>query len=195
MIEICLKFHLSLEELFVLQCLQNEELNVFKHYYRLVGIDDAKFQKLLRYAYIRKIDPDLSYVVNDSLNNLEITEKGKFVRIEGEIPKAKAEGVNQWIMDYRLLFKGVKPKSMGDPKACEDNMKWFLRSYPQYTKEDIIAAAKSHIEENRNKPIYTRRADYFIKKMDANKAITSDLLMYLDSGAHEYKEIKFLDEI
>lgn len=186
---------MSLEELFILQCLQTGELDLFRDYYKIVGIENTKFQKLLRYGYIRKLEPKLPYVVDDSLINIDITEKGKFVRFEGELPKPEVTGINQWIMDYRLLFKGVKPKSMGDPKACEDNMKWFMRNYPQYTKEDIMAAAKSHIEENRQKPVYTRRADYFIKKMDANKQVTSDLLMYLDSGAHEFKEAKFMEEI
>lgn len=179
MVEKCLKYCLTLEQLFILESIFWPS-DLFTLYITKIGISEDNFQKLRRYAYIQKINPDLPYIVDDSLQNLEITEKGKSILIDKV--EAVAKQNLDWVQEYRALFKGVKAQAMGDRKACEDNIRWFMKRYPEFSKEQIIAAAKKHINDNANKPQYTRRADYFIKKADANKNVTSDLLMYLENG-------------
>lgn len=155
--------------------------DLFRAYYTALGVPNETFYRLRRYDYIQKVNQDAPYVTKHGhLDNLELTEKGKSLLLE-KVEAVKKQSLD-WISEYRMLFKGIKPQSMGDRKACEDNMRWFLKRYPEFSKEQIMAAAKKHIHDNSSKPHYTRRADYFIKKQDANRNVTSDLLMYLENG-------------
>lgn len=179
MVEKCLKYRLTVEQLFVLDSLFFSS-ELFRAYYLEIGIPEETFHRLRRYDFIQKINTDAPYVIDGELSNLELTDKGKGV-IMDKVASVKKQDLN-WIQEYRMLFKGIKSQSMGDRKACEDNMRWFLKRYPEFTKEQILGAAKKHIHDNGNKPQYTRRADYFIKKQDANRNVVSDLLMYLENG-------------
>lgn len=69
--------------------------------------------------------------------------------------------VEEWIEDYRALFKGIKPGSMGDKKACTLKMKDFLREN-DYSKDQILIATKRYL--NTTNPLYIQQADYFIYK-------------------------------
>lgn len=90
----------------------------------------------------------------------------------------KVAEVKDWIQEYRNLFKGIKKNSMGDKNACLTNMRAFLKNNPQYTKEQIFLATKNYIRNT--EPVYTKFADYFIYKTEANKTVRSTLLMWLE---------------
>lgn len=192
LVEKCIKYRLTLEELFVLECIffGNDD---FQRYAEVIAIPDELFFRLRRYDLIQKVNPELPYVVEGKLTNLELTDKGTGILLD-KVQVVKKKAID-WIDEYRKLFKGIKPQSMGDRKACEDNMRWFLNRYPNFTKEQIIQAAKKHIADNSAKPQYTRRADYFIKKQDANRNVVSDLLMYLENEDIDNIPSDFMEHI
>jgi len=115
------------------------------------------------------------------------------VKISEEITRQDIENkmseIEDFVKEYRLLFKGKKEKAMGDSHACPFKMALFMLVYPQYSQEDIINAARKHIESNKaNNYRYMRRADYFIFKQeefDGRKMITSTLLSVLEDSDTE----------
>jgi len=52
------------------------------------------------------------------------------------------EGFDEFIEEYRNLWKGLKVGSMGSPIACKEKMLRWMGENPNYTKEDILKAAK-----------------------------------------------------
>jgi len=75
--------------------------------------------------------------------------------------------LDDFIKEFRQLWKGLKPGSMGSEKACSDKMYKWMQDNPSYNKEDILKAAKLYIRslDNLN---YLQQADYFIYKKDAH---------------------------
>ena len=55
------------------------------------------------------------------------------------------EGFDEFIEEYRNLWKGLKVGSMGSPMACKEKMLRWMGENPNYTKEDILKAAKIYI--------------------------------------------------
>lgn len=114
-------------------------------------------------------------------NKLEIREKGKllidFVSIEGiasitnkktikKSDRALTEGMIEFVKDYRALWKGLKPGSMGSDHTCKDKLIKWMKLNPSYSKEDILKAAKIYVKSVDNYQ-YLQQADYFIFKKDA----------------------------
>lgn len=73
--------------------------------------------------------------------------------------------LDDFIKEFRMLWKGLKPGSMGSEKACRDKMYKWMQDNPSYKKEDILKSAKLYIKslDNLN---YLQQADYFIYKKD-----------------------------
>lgn len=112
---------------------------------------------------------------------LIIREKGRmlidFLSIEGinsisnkKIVKRSSRAVNNELNDFvdefRNLWKGLKPGSMGSIGACRDKLFRWMKDNPSYTKEDILKAAKTYINSLNNYQ-YLQQCDYFIYKKDA----------------------------
>jgi hypothetical protein len=98
-----------------------------------------------------------------------------------EVIESVAEAPEEWIEDFRTLFKGKKPGAMGDKKGCLMKMKRFLKENPTVTKEEIFTATESYIQScasDRYK--YMQRSDYFIFKQDVHKGETSNLAAWID---------------
>lgn len=77
------------------------------------------------------------------------------------------DGFEEFITQYRNLFKGLKVGSMGSHNSCSDKLSRWLKENPQYSKEDILKAAKIYINSLDNYQ-YLQQADYFIYKKDAH---------------------------
>ena len=78
------------------------------------------------------------------------------------------EGFDEFIEEYRKLWKGLKPGSMGSPGACKEKMLRWMGENPNYTKEDILKAARIYINSLNNYQ-YLQAAHYFIYKKDGKE--------------------------
>ena len=88
------------------------------------------------------------------------------------------EGFDEFIEEYRNLWKGLKLGSMGSPMACKDKMLRWMGENPNYSKEDILKAAKIYINSLNNYQ-YLQAAHYFIYKKDG-KEESSRLSAFID---------------
>ena len=79
-----------------------------------------------------------------------------------------SEGFDEFIEEYRNLWKGLKVGSMGSPMACKEKMLRWMGENPNYTKEDILKAAKIYINSLNNYQ-YLQAAHYFIYKKDGKE--------------------------
>lgn len=79
-----------------------------------------------------------------------------------------SEGFDEFIEDYRNLWKGLKVGSMGSPNACKEKMLRWMGENPNYSKEDILKAAKIYINSLNNYQ-YLQAAHYFIYKKDGKE--------------------------
>lgn len=135
-------------------------------------------------------------------NKLEIREKGKllidFVSIEGvasitnkktikKSNRALTEGMIEFVKEYRALWKGLKPGSMGSENTCKDKLIKWMSLNPSYSKDDILKAAKIYLKSVDNYQ-YLQQADYFIFKKDAHGE-SSRLSSFIDEI-----DIKLVDE-
>ena len=78
------------------------------------------------------------------------------------------EGFDEFIEEYRNLWKGLKVGSMGSPIACKEKMERWMKENPNYSKEDILKAAKIYINSLNNYQ-YLQAAHYFIYKKDGKE--------------------------
>ena len=68
-----------------------------------------------------------------------------------------------FVKEYRNLWKGLKPGSMGHEQGVKDKLFRWMQSNTEYSKEDIIRAAKLYIKSLDNYT-YLQQADYFVYK-------------------------------
>lgn len=78
------------------------------------------------------------------------------------------EGFDEFIEEYRNLWKGLKVGSMGSPLACKEKMERWMKENPNYSKEDILKASKIYINSLNNYQ-YLQAAHYFIYKKDGKE--------------------------
>ena len=78
------------------------------------------------------------------------------------------EGFDEFIEEYRNIWKGLKLGAMGSPSACKEKMLRWMGENPNYTKEDILKAAKIYINSLNNYQ-YLQAAHYFIYKKDGKE--------------------------
>ena len=88
------------------------------------------------------------------------------------------EGFDEFIEEYRNLWKGLKVGSLGSYKTCYDKMKRWVSENPNYSKDDILKAARIYIKSLDNYQ-YLQQADYFIFKKDG-KDENSRLSAFID---------------
>jgi hypothetical protein len=161
----------------LMEILKKKELdyNSFFFLYRLVNNieinveGDINHELLIRYNYIRLENNTISFTQN-GINFIKDTAKELKRAIAKEIKNADQtlkNQINDWIVDYRNLYKGTKVGIMGDPKSCLEKMCRFFVEYPQYANKDLILnATKKYIEtEAFTNYKYLQRADYFIYKI------------------------------
>lgn len=156
--------NLSIDEFLSLLYLNNNIIYV-KDKELLLGLEEKQFIK-----------------INKANNNeIEIREKGKlfvdFVSIESinsisnkkivkKSQRAINEGLIEFIKEYRSLWKGLKPGSMGSENGCRDKLIRWMNENPTYSQKDIIRAVKLYLNSLEDYK-YLQQADYFIYKKDA----------------------------
>lgn len=96
--------------------------------------------------------------------------------------------VEEWIDEWRLLFKGKKKGAMGDKKACIKKMNKFMKENPSIDKDLIYKATNMYIEDQAPNYTYLQYADYFISKEGTDKVARSNLSIYCDRIIHNDTE-------
>lgn len=176
------KSELPVDYYFTLQILFEKAENLYEAYMKAYPADFLHtLETLVRLEYLKYLGDNLDkdFKIPENIDILDFSLLPKATELfASDKNTVKISDVDNWIQEYRLKFKGIKPNSMGDPKACRSKMKAFLKANPQYTKEDIFKAVDNHIDET--DPIYTMQADYFISKTGIDKIPVSKLFMYCE---------------
>lgn len=84
-----------------------------------------------------------------------------------------------FIQEYRLLWKGRKAGSMGSRIPCIEKMTRWMQENPTYTKDEILKAAKLYLDSVENVR-FLQRADFFIFKEDQHKVESSTLSAFIE---------------
>lgn len=124
---------------------------------------------------LRKLGEEL---ITNSLIDASIPREEIPVRIVRRSKRAVKSEVKDNVQKYRDVFKGLKPGSMGDPKACKEKLERWMKENPEYDIKDIINAAEAYIE-SLNDYTYLQRADYFIYKQERNRSEVSRLSSFI----------------
>lgn len=136
-------------------------------------------------------------------NNLSPKSKNLLTEIESllEVQSSKKKITTQTIglefsesvQKYLELFPKMKLPSgkmaRSDKRNIETNFKWFFEHY-SYPWETILKATAMYVDEYERKSpayMYMRTSQYFIKKMEQDKTIHSELADYcsnIESGTN-----------
>jgi len=123
---------------------------------------------------------------SNALSILEGRRKTNSKQVDSAILETE---INNWIDDYRKLFKGFKMGAMGDKKACTTKMITFFKEYPEYANKEIIFKAVKMYINSVNDTRYLMRADYFIFKNDQNSNRVSNLAIHAEEVDLEKEEL------
>lgn len=127
----------------------------------LESLQEKQFIKLENFDFIirekGKLLLELCEIesINSTSNKKSIKKSSRAINLE----------LDNFIKDFRLLWKGKKPGSMGSEKAVRDKMYRWMQENPSYSKDDIMKAAKLYLDDLNNN-VYLQQADYFIYKKD-----------------------------
>lgn len=150
--------------------LNNDEILILKILSEGFNTNNVDFNKLEENKYIKIIG-----------ENIVIRQKGKKLvkDLNKNLSKTDEEYIKNNINEFRKVFKGLKPGSMGSLQSCKEKLtKWFEEN-PNYNFNDVIKAAKIYIKSV-NDLRFLQRADYFIYKQDKNGTINSTLSAFID---------------
>ena len=161
--------NLSVMEFVTLLQLDKIDINLTLDFSVLYDLQEKQFIKIIK---------------NDNKNVYILREKSKllidFLSIDSNYSNYKDkkiikksnriinEGFDEFIKDYRNLWKGLKPGSMGSENACKEKMERWRKENPNYSKADILKAAKIYINSLNNYQ-YLQAAHYFIYKKDGKE--------------------------
>ena len=154
--------NLSIDEYLVLIHLQDDIIYNNSNLV-LTSLQDKGFIKIITNEKIilrEKGTLFLDLISIDSINSAK----------DKKITKKSSRSINSDLdvlaKEYRMLWKGLKPGSMGSEQGCKEKLFRWMKNNPDYSKEDIIKAAKIYINSLDNYT-FLQQADYFIYKKDA----------------------------
>lgn len=155
--------NLSIDEYLVLIHLQDDIIYNNSNLV-LTSLQDKGFIKIITNEKIilrEKGTLFLDLISIDSINSAK----------DKKITKKSSRSINSDLdvlaKEYRMLWKGLKPGSMGSEQGCKEKLFRWMQNNPSYSKEDIIKAAKIYIKSLDNYT-FLQQADYFIYKKDAH---------------------------
>ena len=157
--------NLSVIEFVVLLQLNGIETNMTFDNIVLNELQDKQFIKLINKEVIVR---EKSKLLLDFLSIESSYSDYKEKKIIKKSNRVINEGFDEFIEEYRKLWKGLKPGSMGSENACKEKMFRWMGENPNYTKEDILKAAKIYINSLNNYQ-YLQAAHYFIYKKDGKE--------------------------
>ena len=133
----------------ILNSLQDKQfIKIIKDNEETITILREKSKLLIDFLLIEKLNSDY-----------------KQKKISQKSSRTINDGLDEFIIEFRGLWKGLKPGSMGSFAGCKDKMIRWIKENPGYTKEKILNSAKTYINSLDNYQ-YLQQADYFIYKKD-----------------------------
>ena len=157
--------NLSVIEFVVLLQLNGIETNMTFDNIVLNELQDKQFIKLINKEVIVR---EKTKLLIDFLSIESSHSNYKDKKIIKKSNRVINEGFDEFIEEYRKLWKGLKPGSMGSENACKEKMERWMKENPNYSKEDILKAAKIYINSLNNYQ-YLQAAHYFIYKKDGKE--------------------------
>ena len=163
--------NLSVIEFVTLLKLNGSNIDLFliefeSEIYILEKLQEKQFIKIITYSEV--ILREKSKLLLDFLSIESSYSDYKEKKIIKKSNRVINEGFDEFIEEYRKLWKGLKPGSMGSENACKEKMLRWMGENPNYTKEDILKAAKIYINSLNNYQ-YLQAAHYFIYKKDGKE--------------------------
>ena len=134
--------------------------------YILEKLQEKQFIKIITYSEV--ILREKSKLLLDFLSIESSYSDYKEKKVVKKSTRIISEGFDEFIEEYRNLWKGLKSGAMGSPNACKEKMLRWMGENPNYTKEDILKAAKIYINSLNNYQ-YLQAAHYFIYKKDGKE--------------------------
>ena len=156
--------NLSVIEFVVLLQLNGIKTNLTFDDIILNELQDKQFIKLIEKEIILREKSKLLIDFLSIESNLNHKEK-KIIKKSNRVIN---DGFDEFIEEYRNLWKGLKVGSMGSPLACKEKMERWMKENPNYSKKDILKAAKIYINSLNNYQ-YLQAAHYFIYKKDGKE--------------------------
>ena len=134
--------------------------------YILEKLQEKQFIKIITYSEV--ILREKSKLLLDFLSIESSYSDYKSKKVVKKSTRTISEGFDEFIEEYRNLWKGLKVGSMGSPMACKEKMLRWMGENPNYSKEDILKAARIYINSLNNYQ-YLQAAHYFIYKKDGKE--------------------------
>lgn len=134
--------------------------------YILEKLQEKQFIKIITYSEV--ILREKSKLLLDFLSIESNYSDYKSKKIIKKSNRVINEGFDEFIEEYRNLWKGLKVGSMGSPMACKEKMLRWMGENPNYSKADILKAARIYINSLNNYQ-YLQAAHYFIYKKDGKE--------------------------
>lgn len=156
------KEELDPSSFFLLYEMVKDTLHFFYSEDDMIKLQEKKFIKITDYD---KYNGEVRQKGIDLIKELEGAKKVKE-------KKEEDSDIKEWIDEYRELFRGLKPGSMGDKGGCMNKMKKFYNEYPEFAnKETILNATRKYVqvEGNNNNYKFLQKAHYFIYKQVGGK--------------------------
>lgn len=126
---------------------------------------------------------------------LELSDDAKMLLIEAErifIKSGKKTITTPEFADKLLEYRNLFPTAKAAGKLVRSNvadleqrMQWFMRTYPDYTWDIILAATQKYLDSHNGDYKYCMTSAYFIKKDDKNKASLSLLSSWCEAELEE----------
>ena len=163
--------NLSVIEFVTLLKLNGSNIDLFliefeSEIYILEKLQEKQFIKIITYSEV--ILREKSKLLLDFLSIESSYSDYKSKKVVKKSTRTISEGFDEFIEEYRNLWKGLKSGAMGSPNACKEKMLRWMGENPNYTKEDILKAAKIYINSLNNYQ-YLQAAHYFIYKKDGKE--------------------------
>jgi hypothetical protein len=168
---------LSITEYITLLNVHNKDI-VWNDVDMLDALQEKQFIKIIKeedekYIIIR----EKGKILIDFLT-IEALRSIKSKRVVNKSSRMINSDIEDFIEDFRELWKGLKPGSRGSLSAVKEKMSRWMKDNPEYSKEQILNAAKVYINSLDNYQ-YLQQCDYFIYKKDA-KGESSRLSAFID---------------
>lgn len=170
-LEVIKSNNLSLVQFVTLINIYNNEIDLGGIDYNLVllSLQDKSFIKIIKEdfkdIYILREKGRLfieSFIITDNKPNVQVF-KSTIPKLQHHLDRFN--DFDNFVKEYRNLFKGLKVGSQGSLPACRDKLKRWMIDNPNYTREDVLKAARIYINTLDNYQ-YLQQADYFIYKKD-----------------------------
>lgn len=168
--------NLSIIEFMTLLKLNEINIDLVLNDATLKSLQEKQFIKLINQEIIVREKSKLLIDFMSIESNFSNHREKKIIKVSSRVINSE---IDQFIEEYRNLWKGLKVGSMGSPLACKEKMIRWMKENPSYSKENILKAARIYIKSV-NDYQYLQAAHYFIYKKDNGKEEDSRLSAFIN---------------